>query len=173
MDSSKKIRVNVFLLTAALGMLTLGVLVYLLDRQPETIYFMPEWLLLTDSFSPVFGILGDQLPTFIHVYAFILLTFVVLSPSLRMLVPICMGWFVLDCILELAQISIFAQLIANHIPSWFAGIPFLENTAGYFLSGTYDLMDIVSIAMGTVVAYLTIRFSIGGDKDHETTIQTA
>ena len=66
-----------------------GRFVYLLDRQPETTYFLPHW-------------------------------------------------------------------IAKIVPGWFNGIPFLENTVNYFLRGTFDPTDLVSIAGGTVAAYLTI-----------------
>lgn len=173
MGSNDKIWVNALLFSAAIGAGIVGISVYLLDRQPDSVYFLPEWISITKNFYPVFGSIGYQLPTFIHIYVFILLTFIVLSSSNRMLVPVCFTWFSMDSIFELAQVTGIAQWIAGHVPAWFYGIPFLENTAGYFLAGTFDFLDIVSIAMGTVAAYLTIRLCVGGGgKDHVTATQT-
>lgn len=145
-------------LICALGALTIGILVYLFDRQAGDIYFIPDWIYLAKTNSPVFGQLGNYLPTFIHVYAFILLTYVV-APSIRLVIPICVSWFIIDSLFELAQIASIAQTISVSIPAWFSGVPFLENVEGYFLHGTFDYLDIISIALGTLGAYLTIRLS--------------
>jgi hypothetical protein len=77
------------------------------------------------------------------------------------IIPICLAWFTLDCLFEVAQIDSSARWIAQHIPDWFSGVPFLENTASYFLFGTFDVLDLLSIAAGTVAAYVTIRISSG------------
>jgi len=42
------------------------------------------------------------------------------------------------------------------IPDWFEGIPFLENTRNYFQRGTFDMADLVAIAVGTAAAYVII-----------------
>ena len=146
------------LLAIALGALVVGVLVYALDRQPELTYFLPGWLSLNDHLGNVFGSIGNYLPTFIHVYAFILLTVVVAVPSLTKLIPVCLAWFTLDTLFEVAQINPIAQWIGSYVPNWFTGIPFLENTANYFLMGTFDVFDLLSIATGTLAAYLSIVF---------------
>jgi len=44
-------------------------------------------------------------------------------------------------------------------PDWFAKFPFLENTENYFIKGTFDFFDLLSIAAGTVVAYFTLLIS--------------
>ena len=146
-------------LATAIVALSIGVLVYLLDRQPGSVYFIPGGVSIADSLNPIFGQIGNHLPTFIHVYAFILLTVIIMSPSPAMVFWICVTWFSVDSLFELAQLTPIAHLIAEHVPAWFIGIPFLENTAAYFLAGTFDILDIISIAMGTVTAYLTIRYS--------------
>ena len=144
---------------AALGAAAVGLFVYLLDRSPDSVYFIPEWISITNNLYPVFGQMGYHLPTFIHVYVFTLLTFVVTSPSAVRVYPICIGWFAVDSLFELAQLTPVAQWIAEYVPVWFTGIPFLENTATYFLAGTFDYLDLISIAMGTVAAYLTIQWN--------------
>ena len=142
---------------ATAGALAVGVLVYLIDRQPASVYFIPEWISLNNNFGPIFGELGAFLPTFIHVYVFILLTALVLTPPPSKAALICLAWFALECSFEIAQITSIAQWIVGVVPNWFAGIPFLENTSAYFVAGTFDLLDLVSIAAGTAGAYLTIQ----------------
>jgi hypothetical protein len=144
------------LFVLATGALSVGVLVYVLDRQAEFVYFLPAWLSLHTQAGSIFGSIGDYLPTFIHVYAFILLTVIVAVPVITKLIPVCLAWFTLDTLFELAQIDAIARWIAMHTPSWFNGIPFLENTADYFLMGTFHVFDLASIAMGTLAAYLTV-----------------
>jgi hypothetical protein len=151
---------------AAVTALLIGVFVYLLDRQAESVYFMSSWMALGDSMSPFFGTIGDQLPTFVHVYAFILLTMVVASPSRGYVLYICLFWLVLESLFELAQITVIAHWITSHIPEWFSGIPLLENTAAYFLGGTFDVVDLCSIAAGTLAAYLTIVISTQRNTRH-------
>ena len=146
------------LFAIAIGALGVGVLVYVLDRQAETVYFLPDWLSLHTQAGGIFGSIGDYLPTFIHVYAFILLTVVVAVPAITKLIPVCLAWLTIDTLFEVAQLNPIAHWIANHIPTWFDGIPFLENTANYFLMGTFHVYDLASIAMGTLAAYLTVVF---------------
>jgi hypothetical protein len=155
------------MLATAIGALCMGVLLYALDRQHDHVYFLSAW---TPAYYPavrVFGTLGNYLPTFIHVYAFILLTVAVAAPSINKIIPICLAWFTLDTLFEIAQIDSGARWIAHHIPAWFSGIPFLENTANYFLFGTFDVLDLLSIAAGTSAAYFTIRISPGRKLGHE------
>jgi hypothetical protein len=99
------------------------------------------------------------LPTFVHVYAFILLTAILVTPARAYVIPICLLWFMIESLFELAQINVIAQWIVKYIPTWFNRIPFLENTSDYFLAGTFDILDIFSIAAGTLAAYLTIVIS--------------
>jgi hypothetical protein len=144
------------LLIIAIGALCVGVLVYVFDRQPEFTYFLPGWLSLHDTTGSIFGSIGCYLPTFIHVYVFILLTVVVALPSITKLIPICLAWLTLDSLFEIAQLNPIALWIANHTPAWFSGIPFLENTTNYFLMGSFNVFDLFSIAIGTFAAYMTV-----------------
>lgn len=145
------------ILAMAIGALCVGVLFYALARQHNHVYFLPHLMIPLDFSVDSFAPLGDHLPTFIHVYAFILLTVVVAAPSVTRILPICLAWFTLDSLLECAQIDSIARWIALHTPDWFYGIPFLENTANYFLFGTFDALDLLSIAAGTIAAYMTVN----------------
>ncbi|NNF96699.1 MAG: hypothetical protein HKM94_07230 [Halobacteria archaeon] len=153
------------ILAVAISALCVGVMVYVVDRQAEYIYFLPDWLSLEHQIGGLFGSIGNYLPTFIHVYAFILLTVVVAVPSVTKLIPVCLAWFTLDSLFEFAQLNPIAQWIGSHTPGWFSAIPFLENTADYFLMGTFDVFDLFSIAIGTLAAYLTVIFCIRSAKN--------
>ena len=144
----------------------MGVLLYALDRQHDHVYFLSAWTPANHPASRVFGPLGNYLPTFIHVYAFILLTVVVAAPAMNKIIPICLAWFTLESLFELGQIDSSARWIAQHIPAWFSGIPFLENTSNYFLFGKFDVLDLLSIAAGTSAAYFTIRILPGRKLGH-------
>jgi len=155
------------LLVIAIGALCMGVLLYALDRQHGHVYFLSAWTPADYPAARVFGTFGNYLPTFIHAYAFILLTVAVAAPAMNKIIPICLAWFTLDSLFEVAQIDSNARWIAQHTPAWFSGIPFLENTANYFLFGTFDVLDLLSIAAGTSAAYFTILISSGRKLGHE------
>lgn len=144
------------MLAIALGALAIGVLYYALARRPEHVYFIAHWLPAHYASRAALGGIGAHIPTFLHVYSFILLTMVFTAADAARLIPICMAWFTLETIFEIAQLHSIALWIAAHTPSWFTGIPFLENAANYFLFGTFDILDLLSIATGTLAAYMTV-----------------
>jgi hypothetical protein len=150
------------LLAIAMMALGIGVLIYVFDRQAQYVYFLPAWLSAYNAHGGVFGLLGNYLPTFIHVYAFILLTVVVAGLSGTRVLPVCFFWFAIDSLFEVAQWGPVARWLAVHTPDWFEGIPFLENTSAYFLHGTFDVLDLLSIALGTLAAWLTCQFFLKG-----------
>ena len=144
-------------LAIAICALCMGVLLYAFGRQHDHVYFLSAWTPANYPTARALGILGNSLPTFIHVYAFILLTIAVAAPAMNKIIPICLAWFALDSLFEVAQLDSSARWITQHIPAWFSGVPFLENTANYFMFGTFDVLDLLSIAAGTIAAYITIR----------------
>ncbi len=144
-----------FVVIAAVA-LAVGVLVYLLDRQPEHTYFLSHGLTLVYVPYSLFGAAGNYLPAFIHVYAFILLTAAVAGSSIARLLGTCTVWFVIASLFECGQHPAVSPLIAAALPAWFASVPVLDNTAAYVLNGTFDLLDLLSLAAGTVAAYLTV-----------------
>jgi len=148
--------------------LLLGVVLYILDRPHDRVYFLDEWFekegMLdnqSDGLGQYFGNLGQYLPTFLHTYAFILLTMVVVFPHKKFkknIIWICLFWFILESLFEVAQIDAIANSLAQGFPTAFNNIPFIENIPNYFIYGTFDVLDLVSIAVGASFAYLTIYF---------------
>jgi hypothetical protein len=139
----------------ALLALTVGVLVYVLDR-PGSTYFLSGLPFRVGGHGSYFGSIGGQIPEFVHVYAFILLT-VAVSSARSSLLRICIFWWALDSLFKLGLHRAVAPHVVQAIPSWFQDVPVLENTASYFTRGTFDPLDLVAIALGTVAAYLTVR----------------
>jgi hypothetical protein len=43
--------------------------------------------------------------------------------------------------------------VSKAIPDWFVEIPFMENSANYFLYGTFDFFDLGAITIGALLAY--------------------
>jgi DNA-binding beta-propeller fold protein YncE len=136
--------------------LFLGLQVYLYDRQPEHVYFLFHHFSLAHGQYSLFGVLGNYLPSFVHVYAFILLTVVVAGFSKARLIGTCVAWLVVASLFEVAQHPAVAPIIAAAVPAWFTHVPILDNTAAYFLNGTFDPLDLLSIVLGTIAAYVTI-----------------
>ena len=149
-----------FLLAAIL--LAAGVLVYALDRG-GAVYFLFGW-----NPAPVFkgslGPLGNHLPTFLHTLAFILITAAILRPWPKLLLSICLAWFGIECLFELGQMAPFDSRLAAFVPQQFEGLPVLEIASDYFVRGTFDALDVASIALGATIAYPLVRIFLQGDR---------
>jgi len=134
-----------------------GSLVYIIDRSPEHTYFIYQTsfnLSLYGSLPGMFGSIGDNLPSFVHAFSFILITAGLIATQKHTILLICLFWFVIDSLFEFGQVLIDS---ATTVPSWFAGIPFLENTENYFTNGIFDWNDVAATAIGVIVAYLVLR----------------
>lgn len=132
-----------------------GALIYLIDRPPDQTYFIYKIgmnISLFGTLPIIFGPSGNFLPSFIHVFSFIFLTAGLIARGKRDYLIICLSWLFIDCTFELGQK--FLLWPSRIIPDWFVGIPFLENSKNYFLKGTFDLIDLIAIIIGAVVAYL-------------------
>ena len=149
--------INIHQILIGLTGLLLGSLVYLVDRPPNQTYFFYKSFVnisLHNTIPNLFGLIGDSLPSLIHVFSFILITAGFLSCQKKCCIIICASWFLTDTVFELGQK--FKPWSSTIVPDWFSGIVFLENSKNYFLCGTFDYFDLVAITMGTVIAYFVI-----------------
>ncbi len=137
--------------------LVVGSLIYLVDRPPDQTYFLYSSSInisLHDTLPNLFGLIGNNLPAFIHVFSFILITAGLIYCQKRGYLIICLSWFFVDCAFELGQkFDVWSSMI---IPDWFAELPFLENAENYFRKGTFDILDLVAIVFGTAIAYFIL-----------------
>lgn len=147
--------------------LFLGTGIYLVSRPGDSAYFLRYNPFDMPSPPVISGTLGDivrALPSFTHVFSFILLTAGLVRTGNRGHIVICAGWCIVDCLFETGQR--YGTVIAAIIPDWFQGIPFLENTANFFRLGTFDPIDLAATIIGTAAAYVVIRM-LTNKKDKE------
>ena len=134
--------------------LTMGLLVYVLDRPMNSNYFLAQLQISLYNHDSHFGFIGYHLPTFIHTFSFCLITAGILGCQKQCYSIIAVCWFLFDILFELLQK--YDTTIVTLIPDWFETIPVLENTKNYFINGTFDIFDVLSIAIGAIFAVLTL-----------------
>ncbi len=153
-------KINLRYILIGIFLLSIGALIYLIDRPPEQIYFifaLPFQLSFYDITPSLFGTIGDFLPHFLHVSAFILLTAGLLNCGKKGYLAICLFWMTVNVGFELGQK--YSDYAAGLVPAWFAGVFLLENTRNYFLHGTYCRLDMAAIIIGGVSAYALLFYS--------------
>ena len=153
--------INMNQILIGLTVLFLGTLVYLIDRSPDQTYFVHKSFVnisLHNTLPNLFGFIDNSLPSFVHVFSFILITAGLLHCQKRGRLVICVCWFLTDVIFELGQK--FKALSSTMVPDWFSGIIFLENSKKYILLGTFDFNDLTAITFGTILAYLVLSITV-------------
>lgn len=149
-------RIRWFQVGLALAILGLGTLVYLIDRPPG-LTALPESITLFQPTVRFFGPVGRSFPAFAHVFAFSLLTMALIGGGRGRAIGACTGWFLVDTAFELGQHPTIAPKLTQLIPSWFEAIPILSRTNHFFLYGTFDPLDLFSIALGALAAYAVLQ----------------
>jgi hypothetical protein len=144
----------------AVAALAVAAGLYIVDRSPADVYLFPSALAFPGAPVLSAGVLGGSLPSFLHVFAFILFTAAVLGPrTVRSTAAIAAAWCVTDILFELGQYPLLAPRIAAALPHWFRNVPLLDNVGPYFLRGTFDPADMAAIVVGAAFAYLTITWT--------------
>ena len=151
---------TILLFVAAL-LLVVGVIVYAVDRGGAA-YFLIGWT-ASHGKAELFGPIGNHFPTFVHPLALVLMTAAVLRPWPNLLPGIAIGWFTVECLFELGQLSPLDAHVVAVLPAWFDDVPVLEASADYFLNGTWDPLDVLSIGLGAAAAYWIVRTIERGD----------
>jgi hypothetical protein len=131
-----------------LGTLTLGAMVYLTDRPPESAWLIDRLsghVSLKGGGSPVFGILGENLPAFAHVFAFSLITAALLNTG-GSGYGACVFWFTINTLFELGQAR--PDILAPFLPP--------GRLIDYFTKGTFDILDILACAAGALAAAMVL-----------------
>ncbi len=143
-------KINGLKVILGISFLFIGILVYLVDR--NSMYFLEKWHITSYDYN-VFGYLGNHLPTFIHTLSFCLITAGILNCQKQCYPIIAFSWFLFDTFFEwLQKYDKFVIMV----PDWFETIPFLEKTESYFLKGTFDIFDVLSIAIGAILGFLIL-----------------
>ncbi len=137
-------RFNFFQLIMGIGTLVLGLTIYIIDRNPDSVYFISTLNIPSLYYSnivPVFGKVGLWIPSFLHVTSFSLMISSLLAHPSKKDYILVIGLVVLvNIIFELGQISSDATIVDHYL-------------LNYFLNGTFDQLDIVFILLGGGFSY--------------------
>lgn len=145
---------NKFQVATGLTALFFGVLVYAVDRPGESVFFINKLnynISLYNKVPSLFGSMGYNLPAFIHVFSFSLLTAGLIVPDKYRYFYICIFWFLTNSLFELGQK--YHILATKILPDWLENVPVLSNTQSFFTNGTFDYFDIIGFAVGGIAAY--------------------
>jgi len=164
--SSNALSANRIRAAAALVVLSLGTLLYVLARPSDQVPVLSA-LNVSHLLPAVVGGLGSSLPTFAHVFAFSLLTAVLLDGGRRVCLAACLAWFFVDTAFEVAQHRHIGASIAEVIPDWFEAVPILDQAGSYFVAGIFDPWDLMSIALGAGAAYVLTLWTAPKVEHHE------
>ena len=145
---------------AAVAALALGAAFYVANRPAAHSYLLTSASRFFGRPVQLPGGIGGSFPSFLHVFAFTLLTTAALSRhTVRASAAVAAAWCATDALFEFGQHPAVAPLIAAALPEWFAGVPLLENAGSYFLRGTFDPIDLAATMVGAAVAFLAVAWS--------------
>lgn len=132
--------------------LTAGVMVYVLARPPG-VAFLPAAVSLYPVFPDQLLGLTGPLPIFFHVGAMSYLTIGLLALDRRGALIACAGWAAFDVLFEIGQHQQVSAWLVARIPAWFDQTPILEFARGFFVRGTFDLLDVIAALAAAVCVY--------------------
>lgn len=149
------VRMNVRQILLGILALTIGAIFYLLNRPPDEVYLIPDEISLYTQGQQLSGFFGNNLPNFIHTFAFILLTTGILGcRGMKIGIFISLGWLFIDILLELGQNGQINRVFVDQIPQWFDSYPILENVKPYLINGQFEVLDLVASVLGSAFAYI-------------------
>lgn len=148
--------------------LCIGYALYFVGRPGPAIFAIPDHIEHWISVQPLLAEISGQLPSFLHCYAFILLTFLVLGTSSKFNLYLSISlWAMVEVLFEMGQHDLFKRSFTDIIPGWFERIPVLDISDNYFLHGTFDPLDLLAIAIASVCAWLTVQLAQGKGVHHD------
>jgi len=139
-----------WLVALAAGALALGALVYVADRPAGHASLLPASLAFGGL--PSFGAPGLWLPSFVHPFAFSLLTAAALTARAAPALGACIAWWTVDIAFEVVQWPPLAAAFAHGVERVFGhGAP-ARMVTQYALRGTFDVGDLAAITLGALAA---------------------
>lgn len=145
---------------AAVGVLALaiGALVYVTERPAGHAALLPAWASATRV--ACFGAVGGWLPSFLHPFAFALLTAAALRTRRTAVgYAVCAGWALVNVVIECAQLPAAAAAVARAIDAAPTVAGSLQPLRRYVLAGTFDTADVVAALAGALAAAIVLRLS--------------
>ena len=161
---------NLLQLFIGMAGLSIGTLIYLTDRSPESTYLtwhILHGLTLHTHFPDLFGILDRSMASFLHSFSFTMISAGITAASRRGCLLVALFWGSVNTLFEVGQY--FDTAVIKWIPDGFEGLFLLETLDDYFRAGTFDGYDLAAGIAGAGVGYwiLVMTRKLGGDKDAE------
>lgn len=134
--------------------LACGMLVYMTDRNAARVLLLPNMAAL--DAGPLFGALGQWLPSFVHPFAFSLLSAAARPRSAAPAYGVCAAWWAVNIVFEVGQHELIGAHIAEFLQRALGRTGLARTLANYFLHGTFDAGDIMAATAGALAAALVI-----------------
>jgi hypothetical protein len=142
-------------LAAAGAALALGLLVYLADRPAGHAMLLPAALAL--GTGPLFGIVGQWLPSFVHPFAFSLASAAARAPAAGPAYGACAGWWAVNVVFEAAQHPRIRPAAIEAVAGLFGGGWPTRPLVDYLRQGTLDPGDLIAATLGALAAAALLR----------------
>ncbi|MGB5512365.1 MAG: hypothetical protein WBM87_11705 [Woeseiaceae bacterium] len=145
------VKVAALSLSAILA-LAAGTSVYLFDRDRASALFLAPFADSHMDYAGLFGVLGGNLPSFFHAYAFALLLIMLLGriPHARHVGAAL--WFSIAAALECLQAARIEALLYSSTTLG-ADPTILASIQAYIANGHFDPGDLLAAGLGCVAAY--------------------
>jgi len=137
--------------------LVLGLLVYAIERDAARVAWMPSAATL--PVGPVFGALGQWLPSFVHPFAFSLLSAATRPADAPPAYGVCFGWWAVNVAFEIGQHPALNVALSGWLQEVLGDGRGAQLLAGYFLYGTFDGGDIAAATAGAVAAAVILTLA--------------
>jgi hypothetical protein len=155
------------LLLAALA-LCVGLLVYLADRRPGDTLLLPRFATL--GTGPLFGAIASWLPSFVHPFAFSLLSAAVPrrpATSVHAAYRICAFWWAVNLVFEIGQHPRASASIAEALQASLGRNGVTAVISRFFLRGRFDWGDIAALSAGALAAAAVLWWLHKGEDGHD------
>ncbi|SLM29235.1 conserved hypothetical protein [Desulfamplus magnetovallimortis] len=136
--------------------LSVGTLIYLFDRSPESSWLVHVLLggaSFHEMLPDLFGSLDGSLASYLHTFSFTMISFSFMVQSKKWCLMAAVLWGSVNGLFEIGQL--FDSFIVKWIPNCFERLPFLETVDDFFVSGTFDPYDLAAIFAGSSTGYWT------------------
>lgn len=130
--------------------LALGVLVYAADRGGAHAMLFPAFATLASG--PMFGTIGPWLPSFVHPFAFSLLTAAAMQRSAAPAYGACAAWWAVNMAFEFAQHPQLSGPFADAVQGLFGQTWLSRALSNYALRGSFHVDDLAATTAGALAA---------------------
>ena len=148
--------------------LGLGLLVYLADRHAADSLLWPRFA--ARGTGPLFGVIGQWLPSFVHPFAFSLLSAAAMRrplSSARAAYSICALWWAVNLAFELGQHSRFSAPIAEALQFGLGQNALTMAISRYLLRGRFDWGDVMALSVGALAAAAVLWLLRSSEDRHD------